>query len=99
MSRPSSEPRILARDVRRIICRVIDPDNPDNGEAVSNFAERAETSTRTIYRVLSGKAGLATEPPSLLLPVADRMVTAAGYHLSECDALVSGQIVSYNEAV
>jgi len=98
LSRPSNEPRILAEDVRRIICTVIDPDNPDNGEAVANFAERAQTSTRSIYRILSRKAGTATTPHSLRLDTADRMVTAAGRHLSECDALVQdGQIVPYNE--
>ncbi len=78
---------------------MLDPDNPDNGEAVATFAKRAETSTRTVYRVLSGKAGLATDPPSMRLAVSDRMVTAAGAHLSECDALQSGQIVPYNDVV
>lgn len=92
------EPRVLASDVRRIICTVIDPDNPDNGEAVTQFAGRADTSTRTVYRVLSGKAGTTTQPPSLLLGVADRLVVAAGRHLSECMALLpSGAVVPYVE--
>jgi hypothetical protein len=98
LSRPSDEPRILAEDVRRIICTVIDPENPDNGEAVANFAERAGTSTRSIYRILSRKAGTATKPPSLRLDTADRMVTAAGRHLSECAVLTDeGHVLPYND--
>jgi hypothetical protein len=90
---------VLTEDVRRILRSVIHPDDPDYGEAVQQFAARADTSTRTIYRVLSGQAGDTTNPPSLRLGVADRLVTAAGRHLSETRALIaSGEVVDYLEA-
>lgn len=93
-----AEPRILTEDIREVICTVIDPGNPDAGEAVINFADRAGTSTRTIYRVLSGTAGETTQPPSMLMEIADRLVIAAGRHLSECRALTaSGDVVSYGD--
>lgn len=99
MSRPAEEPRVLTDDVRRILRRVIRPDDPDEGEAVQRFAERADTSTRTIYRVLSGTAGSSTTPPSLLLPVADRLVVAAGAHLWETHVLLaSGEVLEYGDA-
>lgn len=82
-----------------MIATVIDPRNPDNGEAVQGFAERARTSTRTVYRCLSGRAGeAATTPPSMLLDVSDRLVTAAGRHLSECRVITpDGQVVDYTD--
>lgn len=87
---------MLTEDIRRVIATVIDPDNPDNGEAVLDFAERASLSTRTIYRVLAGTAGDGTSPPSMFMNTADRLVTAAGRHLSECRALLpSGEVVAY----
>jgi hypothetical protein len=77
----------------------INPDNPDYGEAVQEFADRAETSTRTVYRVLAGKAGKATSPATLLLDTADRLVTTAGRHLGECRALTpAGHVVDYWDA-
>jgi hypothetical protein len=95
----SPEPRVLAEDVREILTRLIDPANPDSGEAVQRFAERADQSTRTIYRVLSGQAGTSTEPASLALRVADQLVTAAGRHLGECRVLTAeGRVVPYLEA-
>lgn len=98
MSR-KSEPRILTADVRTILCYAINPDSPDCGEAVQEFADRAETSTRTVYRVLAGKAGRATTPATLLLDTADRLVTTAGRHLGECRALTpAGEVVDYWDA-
>jgi hypothetical protein len=95
----SAEPRILAEDVQGILVTLIDPENPDSGEAVQRFALRAGVSTRTIYRVLSGQAGTTTTPASLALRVADQLVTAAGLHLSDTRALTpDGQVVPYLEA-
>lgn len=89
---------MLTEDVRRVLRGVIDPDNPDHGEAVVDFSERSDTSTRTIYRVLNGTAGDGTSPPSLLMHRADRLVTAAGRHLSECRVLLAeGRIIPYTE--
>ncbi len=100
--RPDSESdgvRVLTEDVQRILTTVINPEDPDVGEAVQQFADRAHTSTRTVYRVLSGKAGASTKPPSLLLDVADRLVIAAGRHLSDTRALTrAGAVVPYLEA-
>lgn len=94
-----NEPRVVTSDVQAILRRVIHPDDPDYGEAVQQFAERANTSTRTVYRVLSGSAGTSTSPPSILLDLADRLVIAAGRHLWECDVLLpGGGVVPYLEA-
>jgi hypothetical protein len=90
---------VVTSDVQGILRRVIHPDDPDYGEAVAQFAERAETSTRTVYRVLSGTAGVSTDPPSLLLDLADRLVIAAGRHLWECDVVLpDGSVVPYLDA-
>lgn len=98
MAKPT-EPRVLTADVRAIIRRVVSPDDPDLGEAVKVFAGRAELSTRTVYRVLSGRAGDATHPPSISLTVADKLVTAAGLHLQECRVLLEdGRVVDYLDA-
>ena len=95
----TDEPRILTEDVQRIVRRVIHPDDPDFGEAVQQFAEPATTSTRTVYRVLNGSAGASTQPPSILLSLADRLVTAAGEHLATTRALTpAGSVVEYLEA-
>lgn len=93
------EPRILTEDVRAILRYAINPDNPDFGEAVQEFSERAGRSTRTIYRVLVGKAGRSTTPASLPLDTADRLVTTAGRHLGECRVLTpAGDVVDYWDA-
>lgn len=65
---------------------------------MTHFAARADTSTRTVYRVLGGTAGDATSPPSLMLSLADRLVTAAGRHLMETRVLSNGAVMDYLEA-
>lgn len=75
------EPKVNAADVARVLRRVILPDDEDAGESVAIIAERAETSTRTVYRVL--RAG---DSP-LSLSLADRLLVAAGGHISECELI------------
>lgn len=72
-----SEPLVLTEDVRRVLMRYGIRGDGD-GESVEVIAEQANTSTRTVYRVLQNK----TE--TLRLDLADRLVMAAGGHLSEC---------------
>lgn len=69
---------MLTEDVQAILRRSIRPDDPDQGEAVALIAELAQTSTRTVYRVLG------RESHSLDLDLADRLVMAADDHLSSC---------------
>lgn len=72
------EPLVLTEDVRRVLRRVIQPDADSEGESVALIAARADTSTRTVYRVL------AHSTPTLKLDIADRLCLAADGHLSEC---------------
>lgn len=72
------EPRVLTVDVQRILKRVVKPDNDDVGDSVTKIARAAETSTRTVYRVL------AATSETLSLDLADRLCLAADAHLSEC---------------
>lgn len=72
------EPRVLTVDVKRILEAALSKYDADDKESVQLIAERAGTSTRTVYRVL----GVRT--PDLLLDTADRLVVAAGGHLSDC---------------
>lgn len=65
----------MAADVISILHRALGPDEADS---VALIAERANTSPRTIYRVLK------PEWESLALDLADRLCIAAGGHLSEC---------------
>lgn len=68
----------------------VKPDDPDAGDAVALIAELAATSTRTIYRILG------RESESLDLGLADRVVMAAGGHLSSCRlVLPDGELVDY----
>jgi len=74
------EPRVRTRDVKRHLDRVLAyGDDADQGETVALLAEKAGTSTRTVYRVL----GLNTS--SLSLDLADRLLVASGGHLSDCE--------------
>ncbi len=74
------EPKVLTEDVRAILKRVIRPGDEDEGNgAVNVIAEKADTSTRTVYRVLSEKHTIA-----ISLDLADRLVLAAGSHLVHC---------------
>jgi hypothetical protein len=70
------EPRVLTADVATTLRRVVRPDDEDAGDSVALIAEKAQTSTRTVYRVLS----VSTE--TLSLDLADRLVLAANSHLA-----------------
>lgn len=73
-----SEPRVLTCDVAAVLQPVVRPDDDDSGSSVSLIAEKAETSTRTVYRVLSNH----TE--TISLDLGDRLCLAAGNHLASC---------------
>jgi hypothetical protein len=72
------EPRVLTQDVAAILTMFVKPDDEDSGASVSLVAEKAATSTRTVYRVLSQ----STE--SINLDLADRLCLACGSHLAAC---------------
>lgn len=72
------EPRIVTEDVQAILRRIVRPDQEDEGDSVATIAEKADTSTRTVYRVLAGTT------KTLSLDLADRLCIAADAHLSEC---------------
>jgi DNA-binding transcriptional regulator/RsmH inhibitor MraZ len=69
---------VLTEDVQVILRRVVRPDQEDEGDSVATIAEKADTSTRTVYRVLAGTT------KTLSLDLADRLCIAADAHLSEC---------------
>lgn len=86
----AAEPRVLTSDVRELLRRVIDP---DDGASVRQVAERASTSTRTVYRVLG------CQKDTLDLGLADRLVLAVGAHLSDVHlVLEDGRVVDYADA-
>ena len=72
------EPRVLTEDVQRVLRSVIQPDADDAGESVVALASRAETSARTIYRIL------ALNSETISLDLADRVCIAANGHLMSC---------------
>jgi len=72
------EPRVVTEDVQRILRRIVRPDQEDEGDSVATIAEKADTSTRTVYRVLAGTT------QTLSLDLADRLCLAADAHLYEC---------------
>ena len=72
------EPRVLTEDVQIVLRRIVRPDQEDEGDSVATIAEKAGTSTRTVYRVLAGTT------KTLSLDLADRLCIAADTHLSEC---------------
>jgi hypothetical protein len=86
------EPRVLTEDVRVILRRVIRPDDEASGEAVATIAEKAGTSTRTVYRVLAGTT------KTLSLNLADELCLAAGVHPEGCQLQwPDGTISKYTE--
>jgi len=86
------EPKVMAIDVQIILNRVVQPDDPDNGASVSLIAEKANVSTRTVYRALNPKN------KTISLDLADRLCLAAGAHLSECRlSWPDGRITTYYE--
>lgn len=86
----SGEPKVLTDDVRTILRRVIRPDDDDGG-SVQMIAERASTSTRTVYRVLS-----PNHSDAISLDLADRLCLAAGSHVALCRLKwPDGEVTSY----
>lgn len=95
------EPLVVAEDVRRVLRAVVRPDDPDEGVAVQRLAERAHTSTRTVYRCLNPKPRTDGSPQTLKLDLADRLVMAAGRQLSEigCRVVIAdGSTVEWADA-
>ena len=82
----SSEPRVVTETVRKVLERALSQFDADEGESVSVLAERAGTSTRTVYRVLGAPAGA-----TLSLDLADRLVVAAGGNITLDCELVFGE--------
>lgn len=72
------EPRVITRDVAVVLKRVVRPDDDDLGSSVSLVAEKASTSTRTVYRILSESTD------TISLDLADRLCLAADAHLAAC---------------
>lgn len=84
------EPRVVTEDVQNILKRVVRPDDDDEGNSVALIAEKADTSTRTVYRVLAGTTY------TLSLDLADRLCLAADAHLTECRlSWPDGQVTNY----
>jgi hypothetical protein len=89
-ARREPEPRVLTIDVQRILRRVVRPDLDDSGESVVMLAQRADTSARTIYRIL------ANTTDSISLDLADRCCLAADSHLMVCRLVwPDGRITNY----
>lgn len=85
------EPRVVTADVQRVLRRVVVPGSDETGDSVVALAERANTSARTVYRVLSKTS------ETLSLDLADRLCLAADAHLSECRlSWANGRITSYH---
>lgn len=78
------EPRVVTEDVAAVLRNVVRPGDEDVGKSVSLIAERADTSTRTVYRVL------AQSTASISLDLADRLCGAADVHLSRCRIMWPG---------
>ena len=91
---------MVAVDVQRVLRQVIQPDLADEGEAVQRLAERAKTSTRTVYRVLNPKPREDGRPATIKLDLADRLVVAAGRTLAEigCRVVLDGEVLEYGDA-
>lgn len=75
----TGEPKVLTADVRSILRSVIRPGEDDDGGGVALIAEKADTSTRTVYRVLS-----EGHSETISLDLADRLCLAAGSHVALC---------------
>lgn len=96
LGEPSNEPKVLVADVQALLRRAIGNED-DPGESVSLIAEKASTSTRTVYRVLSRDLKDPDDPdPAISLDLADRLVLAADAHLALCRLKwPDGRITSY----
>lgn len=78
VSSNSGEPRVLTCDVASVLEPIVRPDDEDSGSSVALIAEKANTSTRTVYRVLS------RHTETINIDLADRLCIAAGSHLACC---------------
>lgn len=84
------EPRVLTADVQEILAQVIRPGDEDNGESVALIAEKANISTRTVYRVLQQSTD------TISLDLADRLCLAADAHVARCRLVYpDGRVESY----
>lgn len=84
------EPKVVTSDVTALLRRVVRPGDEDGGESVALVADKAKTSTRTVYRVL------AASSPEISLDLADRLCVAAEAHVSACRLVwPDGRITSY----
>lgn len=70
------EPRVLTEDVQKILRQRILPGDDANGDSVTQIADHASVSPRTVYRALQA------DKPTMSLDLADRLVLAAGSHLA-----------------
>lgn len=93
------EPAVVTEDVRAVLRQAIRPGSPDEGDAVVAVAERAQTSTRTVYRVLNPPTPPNGLPHTINLALADRLVMAVGRMLEEidCRVVVDDRVVDYSE--
>lgn len=90
VSSNSGEPRVLTCDVAFVLEPIVKPDDEDSGSSVALIAEKANTSTRTVYRVLS------RHTETISFDLADRLCIAAGAHLSACHLrFANGEIRPY----
>lgn len=81
------EPRVRAADVAAVLRRRVVPDEDGAGESISIIAERAGTSGDTVTRIMQEKW------QTLSLDLADRLLVAAGGHISECQLVWPGDKV------
>lgn len=77
----------MTEDVQRVLRRVVRPDLDDAGESVVMLAQRADTSARTVYRVL------AKTTITINMDLADRLCMAADSHLSACRLMMPDGVV------
>jgi hypothetical protein len=95
-----TEPVVVAADIQRVLRQVVRPDDPDAGDAVQRIAERADTSPRSVYRVLNPAPPRNGGPATLSLDLADRLAIAVGRQLSEigCRVVIDGELIDYVDA-
>lgn len=96
-----AEPKVVAEDIAIVLRRVVRPDDPNEGEAVQRLAERANTSTRTVYRALSPPETPPDKPHTISLDLADRLVIASGHHMAQVNPRLvlrpSGDVIRYTD--
>lgn len=93
---PEPEPKVLTADVQRVLRRVVHPDAEDEGDSVELIAHKADTSTRTVYRVLASAPTEKNPVPTIKLDLADRLCIACDSHLWECNLVYEdGRIEPY----